>query len=438
MRFTLVNMLQASHRMFRVPLSFPARQVCCPSSSLPRDVAGCPNVIVDLQSGSQVCDLLRSLLSMDSVDQLQPDLATPITPCFDRVFMPQRKRRCFLPRKARNGTVLLPQRTLSAATIVTAVVQRWRKCKRKCACKDLRCYKELSKDKDFFRTLARWRVGWIMATRQDPIALGERSFYVVFLLGTFPGLLGSIRAGPPGLPCDLRNPLRVLEQALFFMQAPFLVSRVTNETPDSPRSPVQEKRAALLDFLRTAGLPAQPVHDASGKLFLTETRQRANRSHTLLGRTMCSVAFIALTMISTRLYSAASRQARQGRTVWLEQPRKVKATKRTEMITGIWIVVAELHEQSPFAKCESHGLQSLQSLQSGSHPSQKKWNLPFHQKTCLWRLVEKLHGKGQVGVVGGKGLNILDLYVEMLSSDSVSHHGVCFDNMFPKHSHSRP
>ena len=116
----------------------------------------------------------------------------------------------------------------------------------------------------------------------------------------------------------------------------------------------------------------------------------------------------------------------------------MKATKRTEMITGIWIVVAELHEQSPFAKCESHGLQSLQSLQSGSHPSQKKWNLPFHQKTCLWRLVEKLHGKGQVGVVGGKGLNILDLYVEMLSSDSVSHHGVCFDNMFPKHSHSRP
>ena len=106
MRFTLVNMLQASLCMFRVPLSFPAPQVCRPSSPLPRDVAGCPNVIVvDLQSGSQVCHLLRSLLSMDSVDQLQPDLATPITACFDRVFEPQRKRKCFLPRKARNGTV---------------------------------------------------------------------------------------------------------------------------------------------------------------------------------------------------------------------------------------------------------------------------------------------------------------------------------------------
>ena len=193
------------------------------------------NVIVDLQSGSQVCDLLRSLLSMDSVDQLQPDLATQITPCFDKEFEPHRKRKCFLPRKTRNGTVLPPERTLSAATIVTVLAQRWRKCKRKCDCKDLICYKELSKDKDFLRKLARWRRGWMMATRKDPIALGERSFYVVFLLSTFPGLLGSFRAGPPGLPCDLRNPLRVLEQARFFMQAPSLVSRVTNKTPDSPR-----------------------------------------------------------------------------------------------------------------------------------------------------------------------------------------------------------
>ena len=200
MRFTLVNMLQASHRMFRVPLSFPARQVCCPSSSIQGTWPVVPYVIVDLQSGSQVCDLLRSLLSMDSVDQLQPDLATPITPCFDRVFMPQRKRKCFLPRKARSGTVLPPLRTLSAATIITLLVQQWRKCKRKGFCKDLLCYTELSKDRDFFRELARWRRGWIMATRKDPIALGERSFYVVFLLGTFPGLLGSIRAGPPGLP----------------------------------------------------------------------------------------------------------------------------------------------------------------------------------------------------------------------------------------------
>ena len=75
----------------------------------------------------------------------------------------------------------------------------------------------------------------MMATRKDPIALGERSFYAVFLLRTFLGLLGSFRAGPPGLPCDLRNSLRVLEQTRIFMQAHSLVSRVTNKTPHSPR-----------------------------------------------------------------------------------------------------------------------------------------------------------------------------------------------------------
>ena len=164
----------------------------------------------------------------------------------------------------------------------------------------------------------------------------------------------------------------------------------------------------------TFGLPAQLVYDTSGKRFLTETYRRATCSHTLLGKTMCSVAFRALTRISTKLYSTASRQARQDRAVWLEQPRKkMKPTKHAEMIAGIWTVVAELHEQNPFAKCESHGLQSLQSLQSGSHSShhQQKWNLPFHQKVCLWRLVEKLHGKGKVEVVGRKSLTNPYLFV---------------------------
>ena len=78
------------------------------------------------------------------------------------------------------------------------------------------------------------------------------------------------------------------------------------------------------------------------------------------------------------------------------------------MTDGIWIVVEALHEQSPFAM--SNGLQSLQSLQSGAHPLLQKWNAPFYQKFCLWRLVEKLHGQGQVGVVGGKGMKIRDLY----------------------------
>ena len=134
---------------------------------------------MDLQSGSQVCNLLCSLLSMDSVDQLQPDLATPITPCFDRVFEPQRKRKCFLPGKARDGTVLLPQRALSTANIFLKLARRWRKSKRKCACKGLQCYVELAKDKDFLRNLARWNKGWIMPWASKVSMLC--SFWALFL-----------------------------------------------------------------------------------------------------------------------------------------------------------------------------------------------------------------------------------------------------------------
>ena len=99
--------------------------------------------------------------------------------------------------------------------------------------------------------------------------------------------------------------------------------------------------------------------------------------------------------------------------MWLVQPRKCKATKRNEMEIGIWTIVEALHEANPFAKCQSQGLQSLKSLESNYeyYSAQKKWNVPFHQKICLWRLVEKLHGQGQVGVVGGKGMKIRDLYV---------------------------
>ena len=105
-----------------------------------------------------------------------------------------------------------------------------------------------------------------MSTRKDPIALlGRAKFLCCVLQSTLLGLLGSSLAGTPGLPCDLRNPLlKVLEQARFLMQA-------------QPRRPAQEKRAALLQYFRTiphnrtAGvLPAQPLQDESGKLFLTD------------------------------------------------------------------------------------------------------------------------------------------------------------------------
>ena len=115
---------------------------------------------------------LESMLAMGEA-QLHPDLTTPITPCFDKVFEPSRKRRCFEPGKARSGSVLPPKRAPPPAIAVIGLMRRWRKKKNKCACNALRCYSELFKGKEFIRRLAHWRTGCVMAVRKEPIALVE-------------------------------------------------------------------------------------------------------------------------------------------------------------------------------------------------------------------------------------------------------------------------
>jgi hypothetical protein len=80
------------------------------------------------------------------------------------------------------------------------------------------------------------------------------------------------------------------------------------------------------------------------------------------------------------------------------------------MSAGIWAVIFELRESNPYAKCESAGLQSLQSQQSGGllTDAGQQWHVPFHQKVCLWRLVQALFDKGEAsadvrGPRGGSG-----------------------------------
>ena len=94
----------------------------------------------------------------------------------------------------------------------------------------------------------------------------------------------------------------------------------------------------------TFGLPAQLVYDTSGKRFLTETYRRATCSHTLLGKTMCSVAFIH--SFDKDFNKTICNKTIFDKLTCLEQPRKLKATKHTETIVGIRIVVvADLHDE---------------------------------------------------------------------------------------------
>ncbi len=60
------------------------------------------------------------------------------------------------------------------------------------------------------------------------------------------------------------------------------------------------------------------------------------------------------------------------------------------------MVIADLHEHSPYAKAEQALVRQASMQSEQSSPSEKVWNMPFHQKVCLWHLVKPLFEKGQV------------------------------------------
>ena len=73
--------------------------------------------------------------------------------------------------------------------------------------------------------------------------------------------------------------------------------------------------------------------------------------------------------------SRAQKLAAKGIQTCEPQSRRSKAVRRDQMIAAIWMVVQQLHHQSPYAKDAVEGV----------------WHIPFHQKVCLWRLIQKVH-----------------------------------------------
>ena len=91
-----------------------------------------------------------------------------------------------------------------------------------------------------------------------------------------------------------------------------------------------------------------------------------------LGHHVCKRAFEAVTGVNV---SRGRRLMRMGVQTWERQTRKSKAVRLEQMIAAIWMVVQQLHHQSPYAKDAVEGV----------------WHVPFHQKVCLWRLIKKVH-----------------------------------------------
>lgn len=61
------------------------------------------------------------------------------------------------------------------------------------------------------------------------------------------------------------------------------------------------------------------------------------------------------------LLQQAAKFCEEGRDVWLSSPSTRSATRRNEMIDAIWTIVADLAENSPYAKCMVAAERSLMS-----------------------------------------------------------------------------
>ena len=164
------------------------------------------------------------------------------------------------------------------------------------------------------------------------------------------------------------------------------------------QTPRKARRAVLLEKLKHPSkmVITAPGNDegATGDIDIVHAGKRAGTTISLLGTPLCQMGFKCCTGVSQNFFVRARKYANDGLVTWKEHNINKCPARANEMRDAIWMVVADLHEQSPYAKAVQSS-QSSQSLQSppDEQPS-RLWHMPFHHKVCLWRLVKALYDKG--------------------------------------------
>ena len=150
------------------------------------------------------------------------------------------------------------------------------------------------------------------------------------------------------------------------------------------------RRAALLQHLQRMRTVAQSMQSQpsmlsdpgeshictwEGRHTLVLPHDDPKLVHSFLGQDFCQMAFAALTGVNTHCTKKLMKGGK------LEVPKDTRprrtCPRRDQMVAAIWIVVADLHSQSPFA---------MDAKSSYQH----EFHMPFHHKVCLWRLVRHL------------------------------------------------
>jgi hypothetical protein len=155
-------------------------------------------------------------------------------------------------------------------------------------------------------------------------------------------------------------------------------------------TPRRQKQAALMAFAaalqQKSMMPGEghDVHDLGTcqvegrpKLLLQlSTVKRHDAPYPFLGKNLCSRSFMCCTGLNNKTLMKAAESTKQGLTTYRKSQRRRHATVQDEMRQAIWMVIQDLHHQSPFAKKDVEP---------------DEWCIPFHHKVCLWRLVLELH-----------------------------------------------
>ena len=104
--------------------------------------------------------------------------------------------------------------------------------------------------------------------------------------------------------------------------------------------------------------------------------QRHDAPYHFLGKDLCSRSFACFTGLSSQTLVKVGTCVKEGLAKYKQGVSRRNRRVQDEMCQAIWMVVQDLHHQSPFADKDIEP---------------DKYYIPFHHKVCLWRLVLKLH-----------------------------------------------
>ena len=234
-----------------------------------------------------------------------------VTPTFACVFKPAKVRVCFTKRKD-GKTRRFKKVTPLVPTFLDKVKKKIQRLK---SCCKNRCIVRHAAD-DYLQQVAQWRQSWHMTPRSQKQA----------------ALLAFAAA----------------------RQEKSMTSNASNDVRDVGTSEVDGRQTLVLR-LSTAKRHGAPYH--------------------FLGKDHCSRSFSCFTGVHHDTMNVAGNCRKEGLTKYKQKVRTRHAKVRDEMCQAMWMVIQDLHHQSPFAKRDVEP---------------DEWCIPFHHKVCLWRLVLKL------------------------------------------------